>query len=115
VAQAPQMLFLKDTDGDDKADVRQVLFTGWGTRDTHAGPSNLRYGFDNWVYGCVGYSGFDGSVGGKSIRFSSGAFRFKPDGSAMEFLGSTNNNTWGLAFSEDNNLFLSTANNNPSD
>ena len=32
VAQAPDMLFLKDTDGDDKADVRKVLFTGWGTQ-----------------------------------------------------------------------------------
>ena len=42
-------VFLKDTDGDDKADVRKVLFTGWGTGDTHAGPSNLRYGFDNWI------------------------------------------------------------------
>ena len=51
VAQAPDMLFLKDTDGDGKADVRKVLFTGFGTRDTHAGPSNLRYGLDNWIYG----------------------------------------------------------------
>ena len=44
VAQAPDMLFLKDTDGDGKADERKVLFTGFGTYDTHAGPSNLRYG-----------------------------------------------------------------------
>ncbi|HZA34593.1 MAG TPA: PVC-type heme-binding CxxCH protein, partial [Vicinamibacterales bacterium] len=41
VAAAPHMLFLKDTNGDDKADVREVLSTGWGTRDSHAGPSNL--------------------------------------------------------------------------
>ena len=30
VSQAPHMLFLKDTDGDDKADLRKVLITGWG-------------------------------------------------------------------------------------
>ena len=30
VTAAPHMLFLKDTDGDGKADVRQVLSTGWG-------------------------------------------------------------------------------------
>ena len=42
VHQAPHTLFLKDTDGDGKADLRTVLWTGWGTRDTHAGPSNLR-------------------------------------------------------------------------
>lgn len=61
VHQAPHTLFLKDTDGDDKADVRQVLFTGWSVGDTHAGPSNLVWGLDNWLYGIVGYSGFEGS------------------------------------------------------
>ena len=35
VAMAPQLLFLKDTDGDDKADVRQILLTGLDTADTH--------------------------------------------------------------------------------
>ncbi len=44
VSQAPDMVFLKDTDGDDVADVREVLFTGWGIGDTHVGPNNLRYG-----------------------------------------------------------------------
>ena len=78
VHQAPDTLFLKDTDGDDKADVRQTLFTGWGTRDTHAGPSNLRYGLDNWMYGIVGYSGFVGTVGGERHEFRQGIYRFKP-------------------------------------
>ncbi len=111
---APDTLFLKDTDGDDKADVRKVLFTGWGTRDTHAGPSNLRYGFDNWIWGMVGYSGFSGTVGGERSRFGQGFFRFKPDGSKLEFLRSTNNNTWGLGFTEEGLVFGSTANGCPS-
>ncbi|HEX7901204.1 MAG TPA: PVC-type heme-binding CxxCH protein [Planctomycetota bacterium] len=115
VAQAPDTLFLKDTDGDGKADERRVLFSGWGAGDTHAGPSNLRWGFDNWVWGIVGYSGFNGTVGGKAHRFSMGFFRFKPDGSALEFIRSTNNNSWGLGFSEDGVVFGSTANGNPSE
>jgi putative membrane-bound dehydrogenase-like protein len=106
--------YLQDTNGDSKADVRTVLFTGWGTQDTHAGPSNLRYGFDNWIWGTVGYSGFEGVVGGKRMRFGQGIFRFKPDGSALEFVRSSNNNTWGLGISEDNIIFGSTANNNAS-
>ena len=32
VLSVPDTLFLKDTDGDGKADVRKVLFTGWGTQ-----------------------------------------------------------------------------------
>jgi putative membrane-bound dehydrogenase-like protein len=114
VAHVPDFLFLKDTDGDDKADVREVLNTGWGTGDTHAGPSNLRYGFDNWIWGTVGYSSFNGTVGGEQKRFGSGVFRMKPDGSALEFLHQFNNNTWGLGFNSAGDVFGSTANNNPS-
>ncbi len=114
VAQAPNFLFLKDEDGDDKADVNEVLFTGWGIKDTHAGPSNLRYGVDNWIYGAVGYSGFAGEVGGEQHKFGSGIFRFRPDGSKLEFLYQFNNNTWGLGFNEAGDVFGSTANNNPS-
>jgi putative membrane-bound dehydrogenase-like protein len=114
VHQAPHTLYLKDTDGDDKADVRKVLFTGWSTSDTHAGPSNLHYGFDNWLYGMVGYAGFEGRVGGERQSFRTGFYRFLPDGSKMEFLRNTNNNSWGVGFSEEGILFGSTANNNPS-
>ena len=115
VHQAPDTLFLKDTDGDDKADVRKVLFTGWGTRDTHAGPSNLRYGFDNWLYGIVGYSGVQGGRSAASAsRSARASIRFKPDGSKLEFLRSTNNNSWGVGFSEEGLVFGSTANGCPS-
>jgi len=113
VAQTPDILFLKDTKGTGQADLRKVLFTGFGTRDTHATISNFRYGFDNWIYGTVGYSGFRGTVNGKEMSFGQGVFRFKPDGSQMEYLGSTTNNTWGLGFSEDGQVFGSTANGNP--
>ena len=35
VAQAPDLLFLKDTDGDDKADVRERVLHGLDSADTH--------------------------------------------------------------------------------
>jgi putative membrane-bound dehydrogenase-like protein len=113
VAQAPDILFLKDAKGTGHADVRKVLYHGWGTRDTHAGPSNLRYGFDNWIYGTVGYSGFSGTVNGEHLQFGQGVFRMKADGSKLEFLGSTTNNTWGLGLTEDGQTIGSTANGNP--
>ncbi len=114
VHQAPDTLFLKDTDGDDRADVRQVLFTGWSLSDTHAGPSNLRYGLDNHFWGLVGYSGFEGEIAGTPRTFRSGFYRFRPDASAFEFIRSNNNNNWGLGFSEEGLVFGSTANRNPS-
>lgn len=109
-----EMLFLKDTNGDDKADVREVLFDGFKTNDTHAGVSNLRNGLDGWIYATIGYAGFKGSVGGKTHEFSQGLFRFKPDASELEFLQNTTNNTWGLGFTEEFDIVGSTANGNPS-
>ena len=114
VIESGRTLFMRDTNGDGVADERKVLFSGWGMGDTHATASNLRYGPDNWIWGVVGYSGFDGEVGGKRHKFGMGVFRFKPDGSALEFLRSSNNNTWGLGLSEEGIVFGSTANNNAS-
>lgn len=110
ISMAPDFIFLKDTDGDDVADVREVIMTGWGKSDTHAGPSNLKYGFDNKIWGVLGYSGFNGEVSGKKFNFSQGAYRFDTNWENMEFLGRTSNNTWGLGFSEDFETFISTAN-----
>ncbi|QDU31300.1 Trehalose utilization [Anatilimnocola aggregata] len=121
VHQAPDTLFLKDEDGDDKCDTRKVLFTGWSTGDTHAGPSNLRYGLDNWYYGMVGYAGFDGEIAGQRQSFRTGFYRFKvdagkngPEVTQFEFLRNTNNNSWGVGISEEGILLGSTANGNPS-
>jgi uncharacterized protein len=111
VSQAPQFLFLKDTDGDDVADVRKTIIDGWGVFDTHAGPSNLRYGFDNQIWGVVGYSGFEGIIAGENRNFRQGIYHFKPDVSSFEWLTNTSNNTWGLGFTENNDVFGSTANN----
>lgn len=111
IAQAPDFIFLKDTNGDDKADIREKIISGWGTFDTHAGPSSLKYGIDNKIWGTVGYSGFNGKVGGQDMKFSQGVFRFPADAKNLEFMGGTSNNTWGLGFSENFDVFVSTANN----
>ena len=117
VGQAPHMLFFKDTNGDDKADERKILMTGFPRNDTHGAISNLRYGMDNRVWGSVGYNGFRGTVGTTTYErgaFGAGYFRFPTDGSALEYVARTSNNTWGVAFTEDNFVFGSTANNRPS-
>jgi putative membrane-bound dehydrogenase-like protein len=45
-----ELLFLKDTDGDDKADVRIVMLQGLDSSDTHHGANNLIYGPDGGIY-----------------------------------------------------------------
>jgi hypothetical protein len=117
VGQAPHMLFFRDTNGDDKADERKILFSGWPRTDTHGTISNLRYGFDNQVWGSVGYNGFRGTVGSNTYergQFGAGYFRFPGDASSLDYVARTSNNTWGVAFTEDGFVFGSTANSRPS-
>ncbi len=113
VSQPPRFLFLKDTDGDDRSDVRQEIMTGWGIGDTHAQANNLHWGYDNWLYGCVGYSGFNGEIGGDQKRFAQGTYRFKADGSALEFLHQFSNNSWGQSANDAGDQFGGTANGAP--
>ncbi|MCI0460913.1 MAG: c-type cytochrome, partial [Gemmataceae bacterium] len=109
-----QTMYFKDTNGDDVADERTVLFGTWSQRDTHGGPSNMQYGLDNWIWGMQGYNDSRLTVGGEAHRFRQGFLRFRPDGSKLEFIRSTDNNTWGLGISEEGIIFGSTANRNPS-
>lgn len=124
-----ETLYLKDTDGDDVADERTVMFSNWNEGDTHGGVSNFQYGLDNWIWAMQGYNNSKPQVNGQlktregnqqgqqkdqQQAFRQGFFRFKPDGSKIEFIRSTNNNTWGLGISEEGIIFGSTANHNPS-
>src|SRR5262249_31001528 len=43
VANSPDILFLQDTDGDGKADKREVVVTGFGRTDTHELPNSLTW------------------------------------------------------------------------
>jgi hypothetical protein len=115
VFDATQTVYLKDTNGDGKADTREVMFGTWNMRDTHGGPSNMNYGLDNWVWAMQGYNASRLTVGDAQHTFRQGFFRFKPDGSKLEFIRSTNNNTWGFGMSEEGIIFGSTANGNPSE
>ncbi|MFO0946798.1 MAG: PVC-type heme-binding CxxCH protein [Planctomycetota bacterium] len=110
VACAPDILFLRDKDGDGRMDDRQVVFTGFGRFDTHAVHSNFRYGLDNWIWATIGYSGAAVKVGDKVLQFKAGVFRFRPDGSQMEVLTPTQSNTWGLGFNSVGDPFISKAN-----
>jgi putative membrane-bound dehydrogenase-like protein len=110
VTQAPDLLFLKDTNADDLCDEHQVLFSGFGTWDTHAGPANLRWGLDNYIWGTVGYSSYTSEAG----SFGSGLWRWKPGLEHPEFMAQFSNNTWGIDFTSKGEIWGSAANNAPS-
>ncbi len=121
VQNGTETIYLKDTTGDGQADVRTTLISGWALGDTHGGVSNFRYGLDNWVWAMQGYNSSTPVYNGKTAQsFRMGFWRFKlssadpPVVTDLEFIRSTNNNTWGLGISEEGLIFGSTANHNPS-
>jgi putative membrane-bound dehydrogenase-like protein len=115
VSQAPYIYWLRDTMGKGVADTKVMLYRGFGTNDTHAVVSNLRWGMDGWIYATVGYSRGDIYSGDGTKHFgrvTEGVIRFKPDGSAMEQVSSKGGNTWGVDFTPDGEIFYSQANGN---
>lgn len=117
-----ETLLLLDTDGDDRADFRKVLISGWAMGDTHGGVSNFQYGLDNSYWAMQGYNDSQPKYdGGEHPGFRQGPFRFFVSGDPaqtqvdqVEFVRSTTNNSWGLGISEEGLIFASTANRAPS-
>jgi putative membrane-bound dehydrogenase-like protein len=50
VGAAPDILYLKDADGDGKAEVREVLYSGFPKVNPEGRITNFRLGIDNWIY-----------------------------------------------------------------
>jgi len=107
-AAAPDILYLKDTDGDRRADLRRVLFTGFPKVNPEARITNLRLGIDNWVY--AANSGSDGRITSPerphlpTVLVRGTDFRFRPDGSAAE--PASGAAQFGMTFDDWGNRFL---------
>lgn len=86
VCAAPDILYIEDTDGDGKADVRKVLYSGFATHNYQARVNSLRWGLDGWVYGAAGLFGgtIRSHLTGKDHALSGRDFRIKPDTGEFE-------------------------------
>jgi putative membrane-bound dehydrogenase-like protein len=58
VGAPPNLLFIPDKNGEDKADVDkiEILLTGWGILDRHETLNSLHWGPDGWLYGLQGFA-----------------------------------------------------------
>lgn len=111
VAAPPDLWFLRDTNGDLKADRRTKVLTGLGMADTHATMSNLNRGLDGWYYVNNGYAKSDLKTpsGDKIGTVGGGVFRLRPDGSEVQDVSLRPSNTWGHTFSAIGQLFWTQA------
>lgn len=87
LTQPPDILFLRDDDGDGTADTRETLFTGFPVANTQHNINGLAWGLDNWVYAANGGNHGEGHAARRpddivSIRGMD--FRFRPDTGELE-------------------------------
>jgi putative membrane-bound dehydrogenase-like protein len=106
---APDIFYAEDTNGDGKADVRRVLFTGFTEGNQQHRINGFDFGLDGWVYGANGDSG--GTVrslaAGKTVPIGGRDFRFRPDTGEFETAsGQTqygrHRDDWGNWFGDSN-------------
>jgi putative heme-binding domain-containing protein len=104
----PDIWKMSDTQGAGKADKREALYEQYGFADTHGMTGEFQMGFDGWVYACHGYSNTSTVVAkdGSKITMTSGnTYRFKTDGSHIEYWTHGQVNPFGLCFDPLGNLF----------
>ncbi|MCB9769304.1 MAG: c-type cytochrome [Candidatus Omnitrophica bacterium] len=88
---APEVLYLKDTDGDGRADIRQIWLTGFSKGgSTQLRVSHPTLGLDGWIYLTNGLSG--GEVTSpkhpdrKPVETKRNDFRFNPETLEVEII-----------------------------
>jgi putative heme-binding domain-containing protein len=113
----PNIWWFEDTDGDGKADKREVLFgpLGW-ERDTHGNQSSFTRGFDGWLYITHGYNNISTVRGqdGSEIKMHSGnVYRVRVNGSRVEQFTWGQVNPFGLCFDPFGDLFAADCHSEP--
>ena len=101
VASAPDLLFLKDTDGDDVADVRVRILGGIDSADTHHAMNNFVFGPDGFLYyqrGVFHVSNVETPWQANQESTTSGMYRFNPRTSEFSFHAGNSPNPHGISF-----------------
>ena len=113
----PNIWHLRDTDGDDRADSREILYGPFDcTRDTHGMCNAFNRGLDGWLYACHGFNNQSTVAGqdGHQVTMQSGnTFRVRLDGSRIEHLGHGQVNPFGMTFDRLGDLFTADCHTKP--
>ncbi|TAE29646.1 MAG: dehydrogenase [Cytophagales bacterium] len=128
VGAPPNLLFVPDQNGDDKADVDdiEVRLTGWGIRDRHETLNSFHWGPDGWLYGCQGFatpskvrkpSGKgrlykhkdpfpDDVLEGEGTEINGGVWRYHPTKDRFEVVAHGFSNPWGIDHDAKGQIFI---------
>jgi putative membrane-bound dehydrogenase-like protein len=108
VTMAPNIVHLRDTDGDGKADKKDVLYEGFSAQNPQLRVSHPILGLDGWVYCANGLRGGKairaGDSNAKPVDLGGMDFRFDPVTGAYEAI--TGMGQYGNTFDEWGNRFV---------
>lgn len=128
VGAPPNLLFVPDKNGDDKADMDdiEVRLTGWGIRDRHETLNSFHWGPDGWLYGLQGFATPSkvGRPAGKGklykhndpfpehievedgVDINGGVWRYHPTKKKFEVVAHGFSNPWGIDYDAKGQLFI---------
>ena len=108
IAATPDIWYLKDTDGDLKADVREKVFTGFRKFNVQAVMNNLAWGLDNKIYGAGSSNGGTiqtvGKDGVKPVTLTRNDYLIDPN--TREFEAISGGARFGNSFDDWGNRYL---------
>jgi putative membrane-bound dehydrogenase-like protein len=115
VCAAPDIIYAEDTNGDGKADIVKVVFTGFDSRNWQARVNSLSYGLDNWIHGGNGLLGglihcpdrpdLEVKMGIRDFRMDPDRHLFELESGGGTQQGRTRDD-WGNYFSNQNSELL---------
>ena len=112
----PGIWRLEDTDGDGRADRRELLYEGFGFKDTHGMASSFTPWPDGWIYATHGFANRSEirDRSGRVTKLESGnTFRFRADGSRLEPWAHGQTNPFGLAFDARGDVYTADSHSKP--
>src|SRR5690606_25817470 len=79
---APDVIYAEDTDGDGRADVREILYSGFIEGNPQHRANGFKWGLDGWLYGAHA-DAVDGEIKlhklDKVVNANGRDFRIRPD------------------------------------
>ena len=113
VQHGTEIVFLSDTDGDGKADKREVILSGFGVQDSHLFPHQFTRAPGGWMWmaqGAFNYSKVR-DQSGTEVQFDQTRMaKFRPDGRQFEITSQGPCNIWGLHMTMEGETWIQEAN-----
>ena len=113
VQHGTEIVFLSDTDGDGKADKREVILSGFGVQDSHLFPHQFTRAPGNWIWMAQGAFNYGKvkTTKGVEVKFDQTRMaKFRYDGSDFDITSQGPCNIWGLVLTAEGEAWIQEAN-----